>query len=88
MESYPRQGGRRSTPLRGDEWGQGMSKKKVHTCRWSSTPPRVRWSSNLLGLTLAGGCSSNCNGKWDQCPPAAEDLGPRREYAKRIQVKL
>ena len=55
MESYPRQGGRRNTPLWGGGQGQGTSQKNVHTCRWSSTPPRVRWSSNLLGLPLAGG---------------------------------
>ena len=55
MGSYTRQGGRRNTPLRGGERGQGTSKKNVHTCRWSSTPPRIRWSSNLLGLPLAGG---------------------------------
>ena len=25
-----------------------------------------------------GGCSSNCDRKWDHCPSAAEDIGPRR----------
>ena len=35
-----------------------------------------------------GGCSSKCDRKWDHCPSAAEYLGPRREYAKRIQAKL
>ena len=55
MGSYPCQGGRRNTPLRGGERGQGTSQKNVHTCQWSSTPPRIRWYSNLLCLTLAGG---------------------------------
>ena len=35
-----------------------------------------------------GGCSSNCDRKWDHCPSAAEDLGYRREYAGRIWAKL
>ena len=35
-----------------------------------------------------GGCSSNCNRKWDHCPSAAEDIGPRREYTGRIWVKI
>ena len=88
MGSHPHQGGRRNTPLRGGERGQ--SKGQDHVCNfwWSSTPPRVRWSSNFLGLPLAGGCSSNCDRKWDHCPSAAEDLGPRREYAARIRAKL
>ena len=34
------------------------------------------------------GCSSNCDRKWDHCPSVAEDIGPRREYAGRIQEKL
>ena len=55
MGSYPRQGGRRNTPLRGGKRGQGIGQENVYTCRWSFTPPRVRWSSNLLGLPLAGG---------------------------------
>ena len=37
---------------------------------------------------LQGGCSLNCNRKWDHCPSAAVDIGPRREYAKQIQSKL
>ena len=35
-----------------------------------------------------GGCSSNCDRKWDHCPSAAEDIGPRRAYAGRIRAKL
>ena len=35
-----------------------------------------------------GGYSSNCDRKWDHCPSAAEDIGPRREYAGRIWAKL
>ena len=34
------------------------------------------------------GCSSNCDRKWDHCPSAPEDIGPRLEYAGRIQEKL
>ena len=26
----------------------------------------------------------NCDRKWDHCPFAAEDIGPRREYAGQI----
>ena len=55
MGSYPHQGCRRNTPLRGGERGQSKGQKLVCTCRWSSPPTRVRWSSNLMGLTLAGG---------------------------------
>ena len=35
-----------------------------------------------------GGYSSYCDRKWDHCTSAAEDLGPRREYAGRIRAKL
>ena len=55
MGSYPHQGGRQNNPLRGGERGQSKGQKHVCTCQWSSPPPRVRWSSNLLGLPLAGG---------------------------------
>ena len=54
MGSYPHQGDRRNTPLQGGKQGQSKCQEHVCTCRWSSTPPRVRWSSNLLGLPLAG----------------------------------
>ena len=37
---------------------------------------------------LQGKCSLNCDRKWDHCPSAAEDIGPRREYAGRIRAKL
>ena len=55
MGSYLHQGGRRNTPLRGGERGQSKGQEHVCTCRWSSTPPCVRWSNNFLGLPLAGG---------------------------------
>ena len=55
MGSYPHQGGRQNTPLWGGEWGQSKGQEHVCTCRWSSPPPCVRWSSNLLGLPLARG---------------------------------
>ena len=55
MGSYPHQGVRLNTPLRGGEQVQSKVQEHVCTCRWSSTPPRVRWSSNMLGLPLAGG---------------------------------
>ena len=54
-------------------------------------PPPLRASYGLATLWdyhLQGGCSSNCERKWDHCPSAAEDLGPRREYAGRIWAKL
>ena len=46
MGSYPHQGGRRNTPLWSGEQGQGTSQDTIYTCRWSS---------NLVGLPLAGG---------------------------------
>ena len=55
MGSYPHQGGRRNTPLQGGERGKSKVQGHVCTCRWSSPPPRVRWSNNLLGLPLAEG---------------------------------
>ena len=54
-------------------------------------PPPLRASDGLAtcwAYLSQGGCSSNCNRKWDHCPSAAEDLGPRREYAGRIRAKL
>ena len=52
-------------------------------------PPRA---SDGLGTCWAyhsqGGFSSNCDQKWDHCPSAAEDIGPRQEYAGRIWAKL
>ena len=54
-------------------------------------PPPLRASDGLAtcwAYHSQGGCSSNCDRKWDHCPSAAEDLGPRQEYAKRIQAKL
>ena len=54
-------------------------------------PPPLRASDGLAtcwAYHLQGGCSSNCDCKWDHCPSTAEDLGTRREYTKRIQTKL
>ena len=54
-------------------------------------PPPLRTSDGLTtcwAYHSQGGCSSNYGRKWDHCPSAAEDLGPRREYAKRIKAKL
>ena len=45
----------KNTTLRGSEWGQSQGKEHVCPSLWSSTPPRVRWSGNLLALPLAGG---------------------------------
>ena len=56
-----------------------------------SGPPPLRASdglANCWAYHLQGGCSSNCNRKWDHCPSAAEDIGRRREYAGRIRAKL
>ena len=55
MGYHPHQGGRRNTPLQGGERGQSQGKEYVRTCWWSSTPPPVRWSRNLLGIPFAGG---------------------------------
>ena len=55
MGSHPHQGGRQNTPLRGGERGQSKGQEHVFNCRWSSIPPCVRWSSNFMGLPLAGG---------------------------------
>ena len=54
-------------------------------------PPPLRASDGLetcWAYPLQGGCSSNCDLKWDHCPSVAEDIGPRREYAGRIWAKL
>ena len=54
-------------------------------------PPPLRASDGLAtcwAYHLQGGCSSNCDRKWDHCPSAAEDIGPRREYEGRIWTKL
>ena len=54
-------------------------------------PPLLRASDGLAtcwAYHLQGGCSLNYDRKWDHCPSAAEDLGPWREYTKRIQAKL
>ena len=54
-------------------------------------PPPLRASdalANCWDYHLQGGCSSNCDRKWDHCPSAAEDIGPRREYTGRIRAKL
>ena len=54
-------------------------------------PPPLRVSDGLAtcwAYHSQGGWSSNCGRKWDHCPSAAEDIGPRREYAGRIWAKL
>ena len=54
-------------------------------------PSPLRVSDGLAtcwAYHLQGGCSSNCDRKWDHCPSAAEDLGPRRAYTARIRAKL
>ena len=54
-------------------------------------PSPLRASDGLAtcwAYHLQGWCSSNCDRKWDHCPSAAEDIGPRREYAGRIRAKL
>ena len=54
-------------------------------------PPPLRASDGLATFWTyhsQGGCSSNCDRKWEHCPSAAEDLGPWREYTKRIKAKL
>ena len=54
-------------------------------------PPPLRVLDGLAtcwAYHSQGGCSSNCDRKWDHCPYAAEDIDPRREYAGRIQGKL
>ena len=55
MGAHPHQGGRQHTPLWGGERGHSQGKEHVLPSWWSSTPPRVRWSGNLLGLPLSGG---------------------------------
>ena len=54
-------------------------------------PPPLRASDGLAtcwAYHSQGGCSSNCDHKWDHCPSAAEDLGPQQEYTNRIQANL
>ena len=54
-------------------------------------PPSLCASDGLAtcwAYQSQGGCSSNCDRKWYHCPSAAEDIGPRREYAGRTRAKL
>ena len=54
-------------------------------------PPPLQESDGLAtcwAYHSQGGCSSNCDRKWDHCPSVAKDLEPRREYDKRIKTKL
>ena len=77
------------TLLCGAANGDRVRVKKMFTL--VGGPPPLRASDGLAtcwAYHSQGGCSSNCDCKWDHCPSAAEDLGPRREYAKRIQAKL
>ena len=55
MGTHPLQGGRRHNPLRGGKRGQSPGEEHVRPGRRPSTPPRIRWPGNLLGLSLAGG---------------------------------
>ena len=55
METHPVQGGGRHPPLRGSERGPRPSEEYVRPGWRTSTPLRVRWPNNLLGLLLAGG---------------------------------
>ena len=88
MGTHSVQGGGRDPPLRGSERGLRTGEEYVRPGRRPSAPLRVGWPGNLLGLPLAGGCSSNCERKWDHCPSAAEYIGPMQEYAGRIRAKL
>ena len=54
-------------------------------------PPHLRASDGLATFWAyhsQGKCSSNCDSKWDHCLSAAEDIDPRREYARRIRAKI
>ena len=54
-------------------------------------PPPLCASDGLVtcwAYHSQGGRSSNCDRKWDHCSSAAEDIGPRREYAWQIWAKL
>ena len=55
MGTHPVQGGRQHTPLRGNERGPRPGEEYVRPGWRPSTPPRIRWPGNLLGLSLAGG---------------------------------
>ena len=77
------------TLLCGAANGDKVRVKKMFTL--VGGPPPLCASDGLAtcwAYHLQGGCSSNCDRKWDHCPSAAEDLVPRKEYAKRIQAKL
>ena len=55
MGTHPVQGGGRHPPLWGSERGPHPGEEYVHPGRRPSTPPRVGWPGNLLGLPLARG---------------------------------
>ena len=55
METHPVEGGGRHPPLRGSEWGPRPGEEYVRPGRRPSTPPRVGWPGNLLGLLFAVG---------------------------------
>ena len=55
------------------------------------SPPPLCASDGLItfwAYYLQGRCSSNFDCKCDHCSFAAEDIGPRREYAGRIWANL
>ena len=88
MGTHPVQGGGRDPPLRGSKQRPCLGEEYVRPGR---RPPPFRASDGLAtcwAYQSQGGCSLNCDHKWDHCPSAAEDIGPRQEYAGRIRVKL
>ena len=86
MGSHPFQGGGRDPLMWGSERGTCPGEEYVRPGRRPSAR-RMAWQ--LAGPTTRKvWSSSNCNRKWDHCPSAAEDIGPRREYAGRIWAKI
>ena len=55
MGTHPVQGGGRHPPLRGSKRGPCPGEEYVRPGWRPSTPLRVGWPGNFLGLTLAGG---------------------------------
>ena len=55
MGTHPVQGGRRHPPLWVSKQGPRPVEEYVRPGQRPSTPPRVGWSGNLLGLPHAGG---------------------------------
>ena len=55
MGTPPVQGDVRHPPLWGSKRGPRPGEEYVCTVRRTSTPPRVGWPGNLLGLLIGGG---------------------------------